>query len=325
MNSIISNTIDKYRGHPFGMKLVKAISFTIVILIFIFVFLKVSDDWSSIHWDTIQIKYMFILPALLIAIISNLLICYIWKRILCLFRINMPFLASFRIQLISQIGKYIPGKIGLLFTKMIECNKVGISNKISMLSASYEIGLGLYFQLLVGAVTIPFFLPFFSNSIKTVSIKSFIILIPLGFVFVHPYFFLSFTNLFFKIINKKTIHMNIKFFNWFILILSFLSLAFLNGLLGFFVINMFYAVSFDNIFYIIGTTSWAFLLGLLSIFAPSGIGVRDGILVGFYSYLMPAPLALAVAIIIRILATSVEWSLIGVAFLIKPNKIKIEE
>jgi hypothetical protein len=118
--------------------------------------------------------------------------------------------------------------------------------------------------------------------------------------------------------------MNIKFINWFILILSFLSLAFLNGLLGFFIINMFYTVSFDKIFYIIGTTSWAFLIGLLNVFAPSGIGVRDGILIGFYSYLIPAPLALAVAITIRILVTSVEWSLIGIAFLIKPEKLKIE-
>ena len=312
-----------YQNNLFYVKLIKIISVIIIMIIFMFVFRRVYNDWGSIHWDKINIQYIFIVPAILSAIFSNLLICYIWKKILCLFKINIPFLSGCRIQLISQIGKYIPGKIGLLFTKIVECKKVGISEKISIISTSYEIGLGLYFQLCVGLCTLPFFFELLNNTTKIFSLKWMGVLGLLGFLFIHPQFFLWYVNIFLKMVKKDLIKMDIKFLDWLIIILSFLSLVLLNGLLGFFIINMFYAVSFENIFYIIGATSWAFLLGLLNVFAPSGIGVRDGILVGFYSYLMPGPLALAVAITSRIVGTTIEWLLISGAFLIKPERLKI--
>lgn len=61
------------------------------------------------------------------------------------------------------------------------------------------------------------------------------------------------------------------------------------------------------------------LAGIISIFAPSGIGVRESVLVLGLSIVMPPPIAVVLTILARIVSTAVEWSgiLIGFVYLEK--------
>ncbi len=315
----ISKIVSDYRIY------FKILSYLIILLIFIPIACRVHSDWAGVDWNAFEIRFFWLIPVLFLTVLVYLLQIYNWKKILSLFGNNISFLSSFRIEMVSQIGKYIPGKIGLVLTKLAECNRLGISKKTALICTSYHIGIGLYFQFLIGLLTVPIILQVVKDPNITFSIIYLIFVVVIGIVFIYPKSFLFFINLFLKVTGKESVTIKIDLVSWLFICIIYIILAVLNGLIGFVMINGFFPVSFDQIIYIIGTRVWAFLLGLLNIFAPSGIGLREGILTGLYSFIIPAPLALAVAITSRIVGTIVEWSLIGLALLIKPEKLKIQE
>jgi uncharacterized membrane protein YbhN (UPF0104 family) len=57
-------------------------------------------------------------------------------------------------------------------------------------------------------------------------------------------------------------------------------------------------------------------LGLIAVFAPMGLGVREGILVYFLSYLMPSAVAVVISILTRLWMTFIEIGLIGMIYLV---------
>ena len=57
-------------------------------------------------------------------------------------------------------------------------------------------------------------------------------------------------------------------------------------------------------------------LGLIALFAPSGLGVREGVLVYFLSAIMPSSVAVILSILTRLWMTFIEIGLIGMVYLV---------
>ena len=74
--------------------------------------------------------------------------------------------------------------------------------------------------------------------------------------------------------------------------------------------------------FLTGALAISSTLGLIAIFAPSGLGVREGALVYLLSFVMAAPVAVLISILTRIWMTLIEIGLIGVVYLIDrfPNR-----
>ncbi len=65
-----------------------------------------------------------------------------------------------------------------------------------------------------------------------------------------------------------------------------------------------------------GAASLAGAASMLAIFAPSGIGVREGIQLVLFSLIMPKELALAVTIITRLWSVGMDFVFFGLSRLI---------
>ena len=59
----------------------------------------------------------------------------------------------------------------------------------------------------------------------------------------------------------------------------------------------------NNFFYLTGATNLAGSLGILAVFAPSGLGVREGILTVFLSQLFTKEIVLVCVVLMRLTAT----------------------
>jgi len=59
------------------------------------------------------------------------------------------------------------------------------------------------------------------------------------------------------------------------------------------------------------------MLGLIAIFAPRGLGVREGALVYLLSFVMATPVAVIISILTRIWMILIEIGLIGVIYLFR--------
>ncbi len=69
------------------------------------------------------------------------------------------------------------------------------------------------------------------------------------------------------------------------------------------------------ILFLTGALAISSTLGLVAIFAPGGLGVREGALVYLLSLMMATPTAVIVSILTRIWMTLIEIGLIGMVYL----------
>ena len=86
------------------------------------------------------------------------------------------------------------------------------------------------------------------------------------------------------------------------------------GVALYLLIRSFYPVQPSLIVYLAGAFSFAGMVGILAVFAPSGLGVRDGLLALFLCQVMPTGVALLAAIVTRVWLTVAELASVGVVF-----------
>lgn len=78
-----------------------------------------------------------------------------------------------------------------------------------------------------------------------------------------------------------------------------------------------YPVPTNELLYVAGIYGLSAIIGILAIFTPSGLGVREGIIALGLALVMPAEYVVIVSIISRLWATIAELILIAVAFLVQ--------
>lgn len=79
-------------------------------------------------------------------------------------------------------------------------------------------------------------------------------------------------------------------------------------------VRSFYPLELSSILYLTGAFSFAAMMGIVALFAPSGLGVREGILALFLNQVMPTPVALVTALVSRIWLTVIELASAGVVY-----------
>jgi uncharacterized membrane protein YbhN (UPF0104 family) len=80
-------------------------------------------------------------------------------------------------------------------------------------------------------------------------------------------------------------------------------------------IRSFYPLELSSILYLTGAFSFAGMMGIVAVFAPSGLGVREGILALFLGQVMPVPVALVVSVASRVWLTIIELGSAGLVYL----------
>ena len=89
------------------------------------------------------------------------------------------------------------------------------------------------------------------------------------------------------------------------------------GGIGFYLfVDSVYPVAPQYILFLTGALAISSTLGLIALFAPSGLGVREGALVYLLSFMMATPVAVIISILTRIWMTLIEIGLIGVIYLL---------
>lgn len=86
-------------------------------------------------------------------------------------------------------------------------------------------------------------------------------------------------------------------------------------------INSIVSISFGYVVYLAGSFSLASLAGMFSVFVPSGLGVREGILMFMLSQVMPLETAIVISIAARLWFTAVELGGIGIVRIVTRSPI----
>lgn len=215
-----------------------------------------------------------------------------WHLITHRLNIAIPIKLALTSWFYSQLGKYIPGKILMLVYRYTHYSD---KSKITLALAFY---LEIIFASLAAALwSLCYFYFAPENSVYS---KFAMICAPCLFVVGHP----KVLNLALKLISKFTkkdiapIQLNtlqllqctfLNLFTWFLL-----------GFAFYFFIQAFYPTPFSTAPIIIGALAAAVILGMLSIFAPAGLGVRESVLIVLLVAVLPKEHAIIIALCSRL-------------------------
>ena len=130
-------------------------------------------------------------------------------------------------------------------------------------------------------------------------------------IIINPRVFQYLLTLFLKKIKKEPVDLSfdLRITNKIKIILYYAFSDFLTGVGFFYLINSITYLSFSDLFGVVGAYILAGVLGFLAFFAPSGLGVREGILVLFLQFYFPINIAILISLLARI------WTVLGDLFL----------
>jgi len=203
----------------------------------------------------------------------------------------------------SYIGLYIPGKIGVLAFRILEYNKQGIS----ALKVSY----GLFIEMILSLISsvIVIFLGILITDLSLIKkyLPLIIVLFILLIIIIHPRLIELYAKIFFKYFKKDSGFYITKFDYFFylkIIILQLLKWC-AAGLGIFFLINSVTHLSWNYLAYITGLYASAAIIGMIAFFAPSGLGVVEGVMIVGLKTILSNALAGIISILIRL------WKIVG--------------
>ena len=287
----------------------------VVIAIFLFLGKMVWENWNQVKDTPFTLQPFAFILSTLIFVFSYFIQIWAWYLITLKLKIALSPSETVETWFYSQLGKYLPGKIWVFLSRFHFYESKGQSKKAISVAIYLEIvtmivAAGLIFlaALIFYREMGPFY--FWRQS------GWLILLVLLGFVSLHPWILQKILNWILVRFKREPISLSISYLDilW---VLFICIIAWLVGGISFFLfVDAVYPVSSEYIIFLTGALAISSTLGMIAIFAPSGLGVREGVLVCLLSFMMATPVAVIISVLTRIWMTLIEIGLIGMVYLL---------
>lgn len=278
------------------------LSTVIVASIFYFLLTDLLNNYHMLSSYDLEIEYWRMSGSLLLLVMVFLFHPVAWMLILGEMSEKMGFRKTFSILYISQLGKYVPGKMWSYVGQMYLAEKEGIHKEKTLISS-------ILFQLLSMGTTVVFFgvsLLMWDNiplPLRLFGVPSFVAVV---LIFLKVDGLNWFIRLIVNRIFRRELFVRLKFGTVAAVITVFLgswiaySIAYFCFIRSFYLIDPIQSICFSGIYAI----SW--LVGYLSFLTPGGLGVREGMQVFLLSQFIPLPVSIIISLASRIWLTTGE-------------------
>lgn len=271
-----------------------------------FFYLTLSKNWQAVQSISFTFNYLSILAIALFAT-AVALSGQLWGILLNKLTPSQPVstVEAMKVHIMSWLLKYIPGQAGSLVSKVVWAKNHGYSKKLVLITFIYE---NIFLQVASFAVGIPILLLYVSGETFTehwaYTLLPLLILLPALLIGNKKTMYLI-TNLLFTRVLKQPVGKEFFLSNLqaFKLQLLFILPRILNGLGFVLVVASFLDVSASAYAPLAAAYVVAGAVGILAIFVPSGIGVREAVIVIFASQFMPIEQAIVASIVARLYST----------------------
>lgn len=264
------------------------------------------------NWEQVQdFEFSFSLPALVLSILllgANLpLLSVLWNRMLRAAEptTRLSFAQACQTYVVSEFGRYIPGKVWTVLGKVYLGAQANISKKALLSVSVLDAGLALLSTLMIGLVVLSLAAAQLDQRLVALSLA----LIVFGLLAVHPRVFYPVLNVGLKKIGRTPIAAE-QYLSYGLivrLLLGYGAVSLLRSLaFAWFTIALVGPVSMLCWFLLIGGYAFAVGIGVVAVVAPSGLGIREGVLGVILAVCFPAGVGLALSFLARIWATLVE-------------------
>jgi uncharacterized membrane protein YbhN (UPF0104 family) len=287
----------------------------VILAIFLFLAKMAMDNWGEVKETGFSFDLIPFFLGTLIFTASYFIQIGAWFLITCKLGIALPLLETLESWLYSQLGKYLPGKVWLLVGRFYFYESKGKSKKAISIALYFEaatIMMAAVLVFLAGVIFLQWTKPFYPGRMSGWLILPFVFIL----ISLHPRILEKMVNGILVRLKREPISLFISYRDvlW---ILVICILAWLVGGVGFYLfVTSFVPVSSNHILFLTASLAISSTLGLIALFAPGGLGIREGVLVYLLSNLIPGSVAVILSVLTRIWMTVIEITLIGVVYLI---------
>jgi uncharacterized membrane protein YbhN (UPF0104 family) len=287
----------------------RALQVAVLGVILYFLLQNLRHNWQEVA----ESEWRFDVPRLTLSLLALCAVMGamipIWRAILRRMGHDLPMGKAWRIWFISNLGRYVPGKVWQVTGMVYMCEKEGIPKRVTAVSVILAQALstlsaaglfGLY-VILEGRRIDP---------VWTYSIGGLLIA---GGVAVHPRVLERALNLTLRFLRREPVRIAFTF-SQLLYITGFYALSWCGyGLALYVFISSLAPVSAGLAWALIPIHAMAYTAGLLALLAPGGLGVREGALTFFLSLHLPQALAALSALLSRVWFTVAELLCLAVA------------
>ncbi len=294
----------------------------IVIGIVVYFFaVTLSRNWDKVAAVSLEFSWLHVLASLCFVgavVVSGLL----WGKLLGrLSSVQISTRDAIRIHCASWLLKYVPGQVGSLVNKLLWGTKQGISKKTVTASFLYE---NILLVLASAALSLPV-LALFGQQLGSDGS----LFLPL--LFILPLLIVLRASVFYGVLNyilrlvhkapfSKTDALSTRGLAMYFV--GYLIPRLLNGIGFVCVAAALFSVTPDMYVGLIAIYALAGVIGLLAIFVPSGIGVREAVIVALASAYFPTEQAIILSLVARFYATIADIGVGAVYLVLNNGRIK---
>ena len=288
-------------------------------LIFLVLYLR-GLDLSKVV--SLQPAPVYLLLALPIALLVRFMLSRVWMVMIRQYgeRVN-SYLELNYVYAKAWLGKYIPGKVAWIAGKVYFAAEQGISKKVLGVTAIVEAGIQM-----ITALGVAFLFLLLSGQFSEIDSRLLIFLgicfVVVLLLFIPPIFnYCISTSLF--IVRGERLSEELK--------LGFVSFFKINGLhtlihaLGsvpfFCLIKTVYPELELSLFFYLGAVSlFSGVLGTMAVFAPSGLGVREGVQLLLLAPVLPKEVVVVAVLVSRIWSVTLDLLFFGISLVLSRSK-----
>ncbi len=267
----------------------------------------IYENIGEIRRYQFHFEWVLMIAGFFSSLAGYLLMFLVWERLSRCFGLAAPRTRAARAFFMSQLGKYVPGKVGLILVRMDAYR--GYSRRTVALATGIEYVLNfasacilVLFSTLFVRSGLPCMVRWLAAAMLTVML-----------VALWPPFLKAVANMMFKLLRRPPVDTVPSYGSILMLVLMYMMVGLLFGLSLFLVLNSLSSLSMEYYLPVTGTYWAATLIGMAALFAPSGIGVREGVLMVVLPSFVPEPTVIVGAILIRLVMTTAELSLAGLS------------
>ena len=282
---------------------------------------------TTIDWDTIaniRFDWWFMIVASVLGLTSRYWGAWIWIVILRSLGAKRARFSTVLVAVYAKswLGRYIPGTAPWILGKIYFASREGISRNKLAVSSLLEAALQIVVQVAI-ALALLLFDPRVGEVI-TSELRVLMLLALVGCVIaVFPPVFNRLMAMAYRLLKKGTLDRE-HYAGWGTIGSGaglYVVGTLLNGLSLFFIAkSTFPALEYDLVWFVMGAATLAGVAGMLAIFIPSGLGVREGIQTVLLALVMPVEIALVIAVVSRLWSVAIDLVFFGAAWVL--NRIR---
>lgn len=288
----------------------RAAGIAIVVLILGFMLRTLYLGWEELEAYDWNLDYPSLIIAFSLMLLASAFYAYLWRLILERLGTPLSFRKSYRIFFLSQMGRYLPGKVWGILGLVYLSQKEGVSRVISGASVTLQLLLQVVSGVMVFAVTLPFWRSATSNT----DLYMLFILFPAGLILLHPALVSRGLNLALRVTGQEQLGLDWRYSYLLGQVGLWAVFWLLNGLAHYFLVRSIYSSPLPPFLVLAGIFAVAWVAGFVSLVTPAGLGVMEGTLALLLSLYLPIHVATIIALWARLARTAGDLTSAAVAW-----------